>query len=81
MKTVIAFISGIMLTVSAIAFAQSNGVTIFKPATPRQVIVKRYSFLNKADVGEDANRLTQQGFILKSAVMGESSMYCYWEKY
>lgn len=73
MKTIITFILGVLFTISlTVVASQTNTITIFKPATPRQVMVKEYWSDNYKQqiVGEVNN-----GWIVKDlsvAVQGSS---------
>lgn len=64
MKPLFAFILGALLMVAIGVFAQSNGITVFKPDTPRVVMVKHY--YGKQDTAEEIQKVLQTGWILKS---------------
>ena len=64
MKPLFTFILGALLMVAIGVFAQSNGITIFKPQTPRQVMVQHY--YGKEDVAIEIQKVLQTGWVLKS---------------
>lgn len=52
-----------MLMIAIGAIAQSSGVTIFKPATPKQVMVRQYI---DGDIAKDIQAELSKGWILKT---------------
>lgn len=55
MKPLFTFILGALLMVAIGVFAQSSGITIFKPQTPRQVMVQHY--YGKEDVAIEIQKV------------------------
>ena len=78
-KQIISFLLGVALTISAAVFAQTNGVTIFKPATPEKTLVVSYN--GEQNVKKEIESQLVKGWIRKAMTMGKHEMIVVFEKY
>lgn len=78
-KQILSFLLGATLTISAAVFAQTNGVTIFKPAAPAKTLVVSYNAGHK--VKKEIESQLAQGWIVKAMTMGTYEMIVVFEKY
>lgn len=71
MKPLFTFILGALLMVAIGVFAQSSGITIFKPAVPKKVMVRYYS----RDMSSQIQQVLSQGWFLKSVSFQIAGQY------
>ena len=64
MKVIISFVLGVILTISLTVFAQNSKSVIFKPETPKQIMVKHY--YGTEDLPQKIQSNLINGWILKS---------------
>lgn len=64
MKHLFSFALGALLMIGIGVFAQSSGIQIFKPATPKQVMVKHY--YGGDNIPEKIQPILASGWVLKS---------------
>lgn len=78
MKPLFTFILGALLMVAIGVFAQSSGVTIFKPAVPKKVMVKHY---NNPEIVKGIQSEMEKGWIIKMCSYDRSEAIVVYEKY
>lgn len=70
---------GILLTISLAAFAQQNGVIIFKPAKPAQTMVKSYNGVHS--IKKEFEAELSKGWVIDKIALGVSEMIVVYVKY
>lgn len=79
MKPLFTFILGALLMVAIGVFAQSNGITIFKPAVPTHVVVKDYNYFNPPH--KDIVTLRGKGYLVRTLYQSSDKLILIYEKY
>jgi hypothetical protein len=80
MKHLFSLILGALLMVAIGVFAQTQGVTVFKPAVPKQVMVKGYCCYAES-VALEIQSVVSKGWIVKAIAGDGQRVVVVYEKY